>query len=281
MLNPFQAIASVLFTPGTQPQRFAKAQAAGAHGVMLDLEDAVGDNDKVVARDTICEYIDSYQPQPHFMCGMRINPLSTPFGVGDLARLSECRQMPQLLALPKVESPDEVRSAAELEIPLLVMIESELGLRRAEEILAASERVEVLFFGGYDFAADLGAQCDWQSMLMIRSQLVLLARRFDCALWDVPYINLEDKNEVALNEECESLKAMGFTGKMAIHPKHIATINEVFMPNTAEVADAQAILRAMQQSDGNACRHNGKMLDQPLIRSAERIIAMNEMRNNQ
>ncbi|MDF1654521.1 MAG: CoA ester lyase [Coxiellaceae bacterium] len=280
MRNPFQAIASVLFTPGSQPQRFAKAHTTGAHGIMLDLEDAVGDNDKIMARDTVCDYLNNYQPQDNFMCGLRVNEVSTPFGQGDLAKLSECQYLPDLIALPKVESPDDVRMAAELEVPLLVMIESELGLRRAEEILAASERVEVLFFGGYDFAADLGSQCEWQSMLMIRSQLVLLARRFDCALWDVPYIDLDDKDDVALQQECQALKSMGFTGKMAIHPKHIAAINDVFMPSQAEVTEAQAIVQVMQQSDGNACRHNGKMIDQPLIRSAERIIAMNKMRES-
>ncbi len=280
MINPMQTITSILFTPGHRPERFAKAQSSGAHGIMLDLEDGVGLTDKAKARETICDYLEHNEHVESFLTAVRVNPVSTPLGQGDLARLSECQRMPQLLALPKVETPEEVKAAAELEVPLLIMIESELGLRRAAEIIAASERVEVLFFGGYDFAADLGAQCTWDAMLYIRSQLVLLARRFNCALWDVPYINLACDNDDQLIAECQQLKALGFTGRMAIHPKHIKAINEVFLPSAAEVADAKGIIEAIAAANGNACRYNGKMIDQPLVDSAERILAKYELRSH-
>lgn len=276
--NPFETICSVLFTPGHRPERFAKARDVGAHGVMLDLEDAVGEIDKPLARQTICEYLNQYQPEPTFLTAVRVNPLSTPLGQQDLQALSQCQQMLECIALPKVEDPADIEMAAKLNVPLLVMIESELGLRQAEAILSASDLVKVVFFGGYDFASDLGAECSWDSMLMIRSRLVLLARRFDCACWDVPYINIEDSDDSGIEQACQQVKSLGFSGKMAIHPKHIAAINRVFMPSAEQVTEAQAIVAAMLASNGGACRVNGKMIDQPLLRMAERVVLMNELR---
>lgn len=279
--NPFEAISSVMFTPGHRPERFAKAKSVGAHGVMLDMEDAVGEMDKITARETICGYLNQYQPDPEFLMSVRVNPLSSALGQGDLAALSECDQKPGLIALPKVESPEEVKIAAELNVPLLIMIESELGLRLAPDIIAASDNVKVLFFGGYDFAADLGSKVAWDSMLMIRSQLVLLARRFNCAMWDVPYINLDMDDDEGLRLACQQVKSLGFTGKMAIHPKHVAMINQVFMPSAELFAEAVAIVEGMQASQGGACRINGKMIDQPLLRMAERIVAMQALRRSE
>lgn len=274
MNNTFESIASVLYTPGHQPKRYAKAKAVGAHGVMLDMEDAVGEDDKVLARDTICQYLQNYQPDSTFLTSVRINPLSTALGRQDLHALKKCAIKPELLALPKVESAAEIRQASELDVPLLVMIESELALREAATILSASDLVKVIFFGGYDFAADLQAECSWESMLMIRSQLVLLARRFQCALWDVPFIDLGVDVDVDLKRACQQVKALGFSGKMAIHPDHIATINQVFMPSSDELSYAQAIVDAMAQSNGGACRVHGKMIDQPLLRAAERTLSL-------
>lgn len=279
--NPFETICSVLFTPGHRVERFAKAKAVGAHGIMLDMEDAVGESDKLLARESICDYLEQYEPDPELLTAVRVNPVSSALGQGDLAALSECNKRPELIALPKVESADEVRIAAELNVPLLVMIESELGLRLAPEIIAISDCVKVLFFGGYDFAADLGCEVSWDSMLTIRSQLVLLARRFNCALWDVPYINLDTDSDEGLRLACQQVKSLGFTGKMAIHPKHVAMINEVFMPNAEQYAHAMAIVEGMRASKGGACRVNGKMIDQPLLRMAERIVAMQEMRGSE
>ncbi len=278
--NPFEMICSVLFTPGHQTERYAKAKKVGAHGVMLDCEDAVGEADKPLARETICRYLNQYQPDPQFLTAVRINALSLDVGQADLQAVAACQKKPELLALPKVENADEVRQAAELGVPLLVMIESELALRHAADILAASDQVKVIFFGGYDFAADLRAACSWESMLMIRSQLVLLGRRFNCAIWDVPFIDLDSTDDADLKLACQRVRDLGFSGKMAIHPDHIATINDVFMPNQQQVAQAQAIVDALVLSKGGAARVNGQMIDQPLLRAAERTLKMHALKRS-
>lgn len=89
---------------------------------------------------------------------------------------------------------------------------------------------------------------------------------------DVPYINLKAQNNDALIEETKKVKSLGYNGKLCIHPKHIDAIQEVFMPSDYEILKAKEIINTFNQSNGNACSVNGKMIDIPMVKMAQKII---------
>src|SRR2546428_339076 len=142
----------LLFTPGNRSERFVKAAASGADGVILDLEDAVSLADKDKARATLTDFFS--KPQPSF--GLRVNNIHTPAGVRDLDALVTSKIAPDFIVLPKVESAFEVRLYTKLlsNIPLVCTIESARGLEAAAQIAAADPTVRALAFGGADLAVD-------------------------------------------------------------------------------------------------------------------------------
>ena len=259
----------LLFTPGNRPERFAKAAAAGADGVILDLEDAVSLGDKDTARATLMAFFG--RPQPGF--GLRVNNIHTPAGLRDLDALASSKIAPGFLVLPKVESAFEVRLYARLlnRVPLVCTIESARGIDAASEIAAADPSVRALAFGGADLAVDLRAELAWEPMLYGRSRIVQAAAAAGIAAIDVPHVVLDD--EAGLRADARRAKALGFSAKLAIHPKQVASILEVFTPSAAEIERAQAIVAAYEAAGGNVVEYHGKMVDGPIVKSAQRILA--------
>lgn len=272
---------ALLFTPGNRPERFAKAATTGADGLILDLEDAVAAPAKDDARATVVAHFrGDFRAglAPHQLKGLRVNNIHTPAGVRDLDALVSSGVTPDFLLLPKVESAFEVRLyARHLEggqagIAFGCLIESARGLEAAMAIAQADPRVRILAFGGVDLAADLRAELAWEPLLYGRSRLVQAAASAGLGLLDVPHLALDDA--AALAAECARVKALGFTSKLAIHPKQVAPILAAFTPTAAEVDRAARMVAALEQAGGNAVEFEGKMLEGPVVKAAQRVLAL-------
>ena len=140
------------------------------------------------------------------------------------------------------------------------------------EIANADPRVRALAFGGVDLAADLRAELAWEPLLYGRSRLVQAAASAGLGLLDVPHLALDD--EAGLAAECARVKALGFTSKLAIHPKQIAPILAAFTPTAAEIDRAAKMVAALEQAGGNAVEFEGKMLEGPVVKAAQRVLAL-------
>jgi citrate lyase beta subunit len=188
----------LLFTPGNRPDRFAKAAATGADGLILDLEDAVSAAGNDEARTILIEHFRAGHRRglaPGQVCGLRVNNIHTAAGVRDLDALVTAGVVPDFILLPKVESAFEVRVYTRLlaGIPLVCTIESARGLEAATEIANADPSVRALAFGGVDLAADLRAELAWEPLLWGRARIVQAAATAGIAAIDVPHVVMDDE----------------------------------------------------------------------------------------
>lgn len=273
-LSKVVSFASMLFVPGTRPERFQKALASGADMVCIDLEDAVPQADKAAARTAALQALDS-QMEGRERLALRINGVVTRAGLEDLVALADAPTPPALLFVPKVESAAEIaviRGALGERTPGIVpLIESVRGMDAIREI-AAAPGVAAMMFGGGDFAGELGVELSWEPLATARGLFVMACAGAGLAAIDVPYIALDDQD--GLSAEAEAAKRLGFTAKAAIHPAQVAVINSIFRPTSAELAEARAAEEAFRAAGGAAVRFNGRMLEAPIMRRYQRILAM-------
>lgn len=266
------SIRSLLFVPGARPERFDKAMAAGADRVCIDLEDAVPPDQKASARTATLAWL-AAQP-PGAAVGLRINSLGTADGLRDLAALVESDARPALLMLPKAGHAEEIRIVrsvlGEKSPPLWPIVESAGALKAAWDIAAAPGAQGVLF-GGADYSADLGVTLDWEPLFLARSTLAAACAHAGVELLDVPHIDVKD--EAGLEAGTRRVKALGFSGRACIHPSQVATVNQVFSPTEAEITQARRVLEAFEVAGGAAALLDGKLIEAPVIRSAQRVLA--------
>lgn len=275
-MSPSPRITSLLFTPGTRPERFAKASASGADGIIIDWEDAVPVTEKDRVRADTIAWLRQHGRvgQPPFVTALRVNDLRSAHGRADLDALNAAALRLDVVVLPKVESAAEVHLAArELfgEPRLVCLIETVLGVRFAAEIASAAPQVAALAFGGFDLSAETGGEPTWDALLWPRTQVVHAAAAAGVLAIDQPFIALED--ETGLAAECARVRALGFAGKLAIHPKQCATIAAAFRPTAAQVERARRIVTEFEAAKGHVAAIDGQMIDVPMYRSAQRVLA--------
>jgi citrate lyase subunit beta/citryl-CoA lyase/(S)-citramalyl-CoA lyase len=261
---------SLIFVPGSRPERFERARSSGAGLAVIDLEDAVGPADKDTAR---AQALAEAAANPTGLA-IRINGVMTAAGICDLAALLGAEVLPQLLMVPMVESAVELeviaRALGERCPDLIPLVETPKGLRAAL-VIATAPRVCAVMFGGADFSGELGVQLSWEPLLAARAALVLACAEARVPAIDVPFINLDNMDGLA--EECERAKALGFAAKAAIHPTQISFIETAFTPSAAEVAEAEAAIAAYDEAGGKAIRYKGKMLEAPLIKRYRAVLS--------
>jgi (S)-citramalyl-CoA lyase len=264
---------SLLFVPGSRPDRFAKAKAGGADLTVIDLEDAVAAADKQAARDAALAQIAADGAG----WAVRINGVATAAGIADLAALIESDHLPEILLVPMVESAaelDVIAGALGANCPALVpLIETPRGLRHALEI-ASHPRTSAVMFGGGDFSGELGVELAWEPLLLARQHLILACAEARKPAIDVPFIRLED--EAGLAEEAARARAIGFAAKAAIHPRQVPAIRAAFAPSPEVVAEARAALEAYAAGGEQAIRFRGRMLEAPIIKHYRALIARHE-----
>lgn len=246
----------------------AKAESLAADEVIVDLEDGVAENDKELARE---------QAQPAVRgrlartTAIRINALGTPWWEDDLRAAAEAK--PDVVVVPKVESPDDVAAVAE-RLPrgtgVEAQIETARGLAEVERIAAAGHGLEALVFGPADFAASVGVPVltigagSWEYAL---ARIAVAARANGLQPVDGPWAVLDD--EAGLLRSAQRALAHGFDGKWVIHPSQIGPVNEVFTPSPEDLARAQRILAAPR----GAVRVDGELVDAASHRLAEALVA--------
>jgi citrate lyase subunit beta/citryl-CoA lyase/(S)-citramalyl-CoA lyase len=266
---------SLLFVPGARPERFAKALAAGAEAVCVDLEDAVPPDLKDAARAAVAtEWLAAIDGQGGPARGVRINGLATGAGFADVAGLAAHLSRAAFLMVPKAQSGvelDNLRQALGSHCPALwPIVESARGLEAAYEIAAiAGERGGVLF-GGADYSADVGSTMDWEALAYARGRLAAACGAAGTNLLDVPYLDVRDAD--GLRASTERAKALGFGGRACIHPDQVSVVNAVFTPSEAELERARRIVAALAEARGAAALLDGKLIEKPVILAAQRIL---------
>ena len=269
-------VRSWLFCPGSRPERFVKAVASGADAVIADLEDAVAPAEKDEARGQVVAWLRA-ERTPGVACCVRVNALGTVSGLRDVLAIVESGAAPDYLVVPKTESAevlgllDTCLSGPCARTRLLPLVESARGLAMADA-LAGQSRVAGLLFGGADLAAELGAEMSWEPLLFARARLVQAAATAGIAVVDVPCLALDDGD--ALREETSRARRMGFTGKLAIHPGQVATINTAYSPTDAELERARRVIAAGDAAGGGVAVVDGRMVDAPVVRAAARTLAL-------
>ena len=258
---------TVLFVPGDRPERFEKAAAAGADLVIIDLEDAVAHDNKVVARGNVTEWVATGN-----RCAVRINAADTGHFAGDLDAIAGLGA-PVMLA--KAESPDVVQQVAEVAgSGVIALIETARGVLAAPAI-AAVPGVVRLAVGTFDLAAQLGVDpADREALAASRGALVLASAAAGLVgPLDGVTAAVDDPDRVA--DDAAHARRMGFAGKLCIHPKQLAPAIEAFAPTADEVAWAHRILDAVteeEETTGGVAVVDGQMVDKPVYDRAERIL---------
>ncbi len=265
---------SWLFTPATKPDRFDRAAEAGADAIIVDLEDAVAPADKDSARQTALRWLAQPAAPGGILRVLRINQPGTPFGLEDLLALVRTDARPDLVLVPKTESADVLRLVDRLFVDagrptrLVALIESARGVAEAAAIAQATPRLDALFFGAADYAADLGAEVAWEPMLAARAAVANAAALAGLVPIDSPYFAIAD--DEGLRRETAATQRLGFAAKAAIHPRQVAAINAVLTPTAEQVAEARLILAENAKGVGVVA---GRMIDEAVARKARRILA--------
>ncbi len=269
---------SFIFTPGLRPEMFPKALASGTDIVCVELEDGIAPKDKAQARQSALALFEQPQAQDGVERIVRINCLREAFGLADVQAVLATDTPPPALMLPKVNTPQEVSWLDDLlterghNTRLHVIIETNRGLQAAFEIAQSSSRIDALFFGGVDMAAELRCENAWEPLLYARSRVVHAAATVGVDVIDVPYLDLEDPDGMVV--EAEKAKALGFSGKGSVHPKQVAALNRVFTPTADDIAKARRITEAFEQADTGLVVIDGKLIEKPVLRDMYRILSI-------
>lgn len=269
---------SFIFAPGLRPDMYPKALASGADIVCLELEDGIAPRDKAEARSKALALFDQPQAPDGVERIVRINSMRERFGVEDLSAILASKTPPPALMMPKLRTPDEVVILDQLlteaghETRLHVIIETNEGLEAAFEIARCSDRIDAMFFGGVDMAAELRCRNTFETLVYARSRVVHAAAAAGLDAIDVPFLDLDDPD--GMRREAEQARDLGFAGKGAVHPKQIAALNDVFTPSEAQIARARRIIAEFEAADTGLVVIDGKLIEKPVLREMKRIAAI-------
>jgi citrate lyase subunit beta/citryl-CoA lyase len=279
---------SFLFAPGNHPRRVEKALGLDADAAILDLEDACPVAEKVATRLVV---VAACQRPRRCLGYVRVNAMSTEWGYGDIVAVVQ--KGVDGIVLPKLETVDEIRAAdwliSNLErerglkpgaFDVMPIIETGKGLANVRAICAAGTRVKRISFGAGDFTLDMNIT--WS-----RAETELLPYRSECVLAsraggieppvDTVWVDLKDPE--GFRRSVETIKGLGFQGKLCIYPDQVPVVNEVLSPTAAEVDWSRRVVRAFEAAEkaGSASiQLDGKFIDYPIVYRAERVIAMAE-----
>ena len=269
---------SFIFTPGLKPEMFPKALASGTDIVCIELEDGIAPKDKDKARQKALELFKTPQADDGVERVLRINSIRERFGMDDVNAIISTKTPPPALMMPKVKTPDEVVLLDQLLTEaghitrLHVIIETNEGLEAAYDIAKCSERIDALFFGGVDMAAELRCPNTFESLIYARSRVVHASASAGLDVLDVPYLDLDDLQ--GMKKEAERVRDLGFTGKGSIHPKQIAALNEVFTPSKEKIARARSVISEFEAADTGLVVIDGKLVEKPVLREMYRIVSI-------
>jgi citrate lyase subunit beta/citryl-CoA lyase len=270
---------SLLFAPAVRPDFVAKLPASGADGVVIDCEDATPPNAKAEGRENARALAPEIAGRGSLVF-VRVNAVASRWFDDDLEH-GLCQELAGIVVpkLDRLEQLDSVERAlaraGHPELPVLAGIETALGVADAR-ILLAHPRVGAAYFGAEDFVADMGGvrTAANQEVLYARSQVALAGR-----LAGVPTLDqvvTDFRNDAAFEREAREARALGFRGKLCIHPGQVAIANAAFVPSDAEVDHARRLLESYERASASgvaAIEFEGQMVDEPLAARARQILA--------
>ncbi|MHB1567648.1 MAG: HpcH/HpaI aldolase/citrate lyase family protein [Solirubrobacteraceae bacterium] len=278
-------IRALLFAPGSDQRKLSKLPLSGADGIVVDLEDAVAESEKDAARVIGAAAIGAYEDGP--LVAARVNGIDSRRLADDVAAVV-CPRL-DALVVPKVQDPTTLREVDRLlsqaedaqRIPtgttrLIALIETALGVLRADEILLqAPARTLTAALGVADLSAELGVDLtpEGTELLYARSRLVLAARAAGMeAPIDGPYLRLTD--HAGLASDCERSRALGFQGRVAVHPQQVETINRSYsaLSDQALLTHRRVVeeFERAQREGLGAIRVDGRFVDQPVYELSRR-----------
>jgi citrate lyase beta subunit len=256
--------------------------SAGADAVVFDLEDSVEAGQKSKARTLIAEFLATANDDVLRL--VRFNAVNTAEGEADLEFFSG-EQLFDGLILPKVESASVVELVARSFTgyegvgdapPLLLLLETPRAILQAAEIAAADAPVAALLLGAEDLTARLAVErtVDGEELIFARGQVAMAAATVGADAIDAVFTNLLDAE--SLRRDCERARGLGFRGKMAIHPKQVEVINNVFTPTASDVERATRLVAAYEAARAageGVTTMDGRMVELPIVDRARRILA--------
>jgi citrate lyase beta subunit len=276
---------ALLYVPGDDLHKIEKAISLGVDCICMDLEDGVAANRKEQARFTIRQALQTLDFGVS-ECLVRINPVGSGLELLDLEQVLPVR--PQGVVVPKLESGDQLRwvstkiteaersSNSSLGSTVIIAnVETARGILNLPEIVVAEPRLQALIFGAEDFANDLGATRTpegWE-VFYARSAIVTHTAAANLQAIDQVYVDFNDTD--GLIRDARQGANMGFSGKQIIHPKQVQPVQEVFTPDDEAIARALRIMEASknyQDAGKGAFALDGRMIDAPIIKSAQRVL---------
>lgn len=279
---------ALMFTPGDDRRKIEKGAASGADALILDLEDGVALNAKPTARQTVAAALRevAFGRSERWV---RLNAFTSEWWEDDLRATLPAR--PDGFIVPKIEHGRQVQAVSAFieheerrhgleagSLPLLVMIETALGVANLNDIAPSDARLVGLIFGAEDLAGSLGATRTPQGWEVFygRSAVVLHARAYGLQAYDAIFTGFTEEDLPMIEADTEQALFMGYDGKTAIHPRQVEVIQRLFTPGPDDIARAARIVdayHAHQAGGTGAFALDGKMVDMPVVRQAERVLA--------
>jgi citrate lyase beta subunit len=271
--------------PGDDRRKIEKSTTLGVDSICMDMEDGVALNRKTEARHVIAQAMKELNFGNSERC-IRINSIGSGLEAYDLAAALDAE--PDTIVVPKIETAEQVRWVSErietyeLEnkknigsIRLLVGVETARGILHIKEIAEADKRLEAIIFGGEDFAASIGAVRTKSAieLLYARQAVVTACAANDLQAIDIVFIDFKDPEGLRL--EAEQGAGFGFSGKQIIHPNQVPVTQEAFTPSEAAIEYAKRIVESFEssQKEGKgAYALDGKMIDMPLLKNAQKVL---------
>jgi citrate lyase beta subunit len=271
--------------PGDDRRKIEKATTLSVDCVCMDMEDGVAITQKSEARAVIAQAMKELDFGSAERC-IRINSVGTGFEKYDLAAAAATN--PDAIVVPKVETAQQVRAISEYievyevasrmpvgSIRMLVGVETAKGVLNLKEIAGADRRLEAIIFGAEDYAASIGATRTKEAteVLYARSAVVTACAANDLQAIDMVYIDFRDVEGLRL--EAQQAAGLGFSGKQIIHPNQVAPVQEAFTPSEAAIEYAQRVVSsftASQKEGRGAFALDGKMIDMPLLKNAQKVL---------
>jgi len=276
---------ALLYMPGDDRRKIEKSTTLGVDCICMDMEDGTAINKKVEARAVISQAMKELNFGDSERC-IRINSIGSGFEKDDLA--SALAAKPDSIVVPKIETAEQVKWVSEQietyelsnklnigSIRLLIGLETAKGILNLKEIAEADKRLEAIIFGAEDYGASIGATRTKEGIevLYARSAVVAACAANDLQAIDMVYIDFKDSD--GLRAEAEQGAGLGFSGKQIIHPNQVQVTQEAFTPSDKAIEYAQRVVEsfeASQKEGKGAFALDGKMIDMPLLKNAQKVL---------
>lgn len=276
---------SMLFLPGSNAAMLSTAFVFKPDSIMFDLEDSVSLREKDAARLLVYQALHMPVYRETTETVVRINPLSTPFGMDDLEAV--VRAGVDVIRLPKADTADDVRALeAEIErieracgrpvgsTKMMAAIESASGVVNAVSIATASKRLIGIALAAFDYVMDMQTERgDGTELFYARCAVLHAARAAKIDAFDVVFSDVND--DAGFLKEVDLIKRMGFNGKSLINPRQIELLHNAFAPTEEEVDYARRVVAAAAQAEERGLgviALNGKMIDAPIVEHARVVL---------